>query len=361
VLSFEVGDTGIGIAPEDQHKLFRPFEQLDVRKNRNVVGTGLGLSITYRLCQMMGGTITVRSEYGAGSVFTALIPWQPAEGNVDVIETAGSRMFTAPQALVLAVDDIEMNLAVFKALVDPYRIQVESCLSGMESVKLAAEKKYDVIFMDHMMPGMDGIEAAHLILKNNRTVPIVALTANAIGGMREMFMANGFSDFIAKPINPRELEEALNKWIPDEKKQLEGDESGADKSEGESAAETGTVLKTFSVIPGLDVAAGIRQLGDEESWVSVVEIWRDDARDRLSFFEKPPTEETLKDWTIQAHAMKGASATIGAAGLGEQAKELEFAGRAGDMALIKSKIQAFYRGLSAMIDAVSGALDAYNS
>jgi signal transduction histidine kinase/ActR/RegA family two-component response regulator len=231
LLSFEVADTGIGIRQEDIGKLFDSFSQVDFRKNQGIEGTGLGLAISRNLCQLMGGEITVRSVYGEGSVFTALIPQEIVDGRpfrqrMEGTEAAprGGRNrnleFTAPEARVLAVDDSKVNLTVLKNLLQPYKMQIDFCLSGEKALALVKQHPYDLIFMDHMMPGMDGIETAAEIRKweDEAAVPIIALTANAISGMREMFLENGFSDYLSKPIDMAKLDKLVAAWIKEDLK-----------------------------------------------------------------------------------------------------------------------------------------------
>ncbi|MDR2951845.1 MAG: response regulator, partial [Treponema sp.] len=235
-LKMVVADTGKGIKPEDQAKLFGEFVQVDMKKNQGIEGTGLGLAITKRLCILMGGDITVESEYGKGSAFTALIP-QLVESETpfasavskDCAKSADVIRFTFPGARLLVVDDIATNLKVAKGLLAPYLAAVDTCLSGSKAVEMAKQVEYDIIFMDHMMPEMDGIEATALIrawekerqesgVKNGQ-IPVIALTANAITGMKEMFIEKGFNDFLSKPIDVSKLEEALDRWIPKEKRE----------------------------------------------------------------------------------------------------------------------------------------------
>jgi signal transduction histidine kinase/CheY-like chemotaxis protein len=231
LLSFEVADTGIGIRQEDTGKLFGSFSQVDALKNQGIEGTGLGLAISQNLCRLMGGEITVRSVYGEGSVFTALIPQGIADGqpfrhrdeeSEAVLRGAEKRIigFTAPGAKVLAVDDSAVNLTVLKGLLQPYRMQLDFCLSGEKAVDLVRRHSYDLVFMDHMMPGMDGIEAAAAIRnkEGGSAIPIIALTANAISGMREMFLENGFNDYLSKPIDMVKLDKLVAIWIREDLK-----------------------------------------------------------------------------------------------------------------------------------------------
>jgi signal transduction histidine kinase/CheY-like chemotaxis protein len=215
---FAVEDTGIGIREDAIPRLFTAFEQLDPVRNKKIVGTGLGLVITKRLCGMMGGTITVKSEYNKGSVFTALLSLK--KGTLADLPASESSLikFTAPEARVLLVDDIEINLEVAQFLLNTYDIKPDLAKSGLEAIDLTGKNDYDLIFMDHMMPEMDGIEAAQRIRAmggGRAKLPMVALTANAVSGAREMFLANGFSGFLSKPMDIEALAACLLKWLPE--------------------------------------------------------------------------------------------------------------------------------------------------
>jgi signal transduction histidine kinase/ActR/RegA family two-component response regulator len=215
-LHFDIKDTGIGIREEDRSKLFKPFEQLDLRKNRSVVGTGLGLAISYNLCNLMGGSLSLTSVYGEGSVFTVEIPCVAADA-VCPDEPEIADAFFAPEARVLVVDDIEVNLTVAEALLSTFEIKPTLALSGETAINFAKNKEYDLIFMDHMMPGMDGVETTRRIRAlggRNETAPIVALTANAISGVEEMFLKNRMDGFLPKPLDLSLLNLCLRKWLP---------------------------------------------------------------------------------------------------------------------------------------------------
>ena len=225
-----VKDTGIGIRQEDMSKLFESFTRLDEKKNRNIEGTGLGLNIAKQLITLMKGTIRVESEYGKGSSFYVEIP--QAVVNAEAIgdfensskkalheEKAEGKCFTAPKAKVLVVDDNEMNLEVVKGLLKRTKIQVDTVESGCECLEKTREKQYDLIFMDHMMPEMDGIETLQLLQKEtdnpNCKTNVIVLTANAISGCRQMYMEQGFVDYLSKPIEAWMLEDILKKHLPD--------------------------------------------------------------------------------------------------------------------------------------------------
>ena len=218
MLRFDIKDSGIGIRDEDKEKLFKPFEQLDTRKNRNVVGTGLGLAISYNLCKMMGGNLELSSVYGEGSVFSVAVPYVQTDETIheDVIDAYN---FTAPNAKILVVDDIEINLEVAEAILGAFEILPDLASNGSQAIELAKNNQYNIIFMDHMMPEMDGLEATKHIRDLggwNSKVPIVALTANAIEGVNQMFLNNHMDDTLFKPINVTDFNQCLRKWLPPE-------------------------------------------------------------------------------------------------------------------------------------------------
>jgi CheY-like chemotaxis protein len=229
-VTFMVEDSGIGIREEDIPKLFHEFKRIDEENNIGVEGTGLGLTIARNLCRAMGGDVTVASEYGKGSVFTVVLEQEVAVrlpmGDMDererAHEDAQTAGFIAPEADVLIVDDFPSNLLVAERLLVPWRMRLFTCRNGREAVELVRERPFDLVFMDHMMPEMDGMEATRAIRAMDeercRTMPIVALTANAVAGMREKFLRNGFDDFLSKPIDLSKLNELLKKWIPAEKR-----------------------------------------------------------------------------------------------------------------------------------------------
>jgi len=222
MLIFKIEDTGMGIRKEDLPKLFNAFEQLDKVKNRSVVGTGLGLSITRAFMETMGGEVGVESEYGRGTVFTVSVPL--IEGNPDNIRrgepVAGEQIISAPDAKILVTDDNGFNLKVAGGLLSIMDIEAETADSGFKAIELVKASDYDIVFMDHMMPEMDGVETVHRIRAlggKYLKLPIVALTANAVTGAREMFLENGFNDFISKPIDAAELQTVVQRFLPAEK------------------------------------------------------------------------------------------------------------------------------------------------
>jgi signal transduction histidine kinase/ActR/RegA family two-component response regulator len=217
-LHIAVSDTGIGIKEEERYRLFKEFEQLDQVRNKHVTGTGLGLAITKRLCELMGGSIDVKSVYGEGSTFIVELPFtRGTEVDLPQKEDATPK-FTARNARILIVDDVEINLEITRFLLEAFKVQTDIAYDGQEAIDMVANEHYDMILMDHMMPVMDGIEATQIIRSREKDehIPIVALTANAISGVEGMFKKEGFDGFISKPIDADNLARSLYELLPRE-------------------------------------------------------------------------------------------------------------------------------------------------
>jgi len=505
-IRIDVSDTGLGIKPEDQAKLFADFVQVDTKKNRGIEGTGLGLAITKRLCTAMGGDISVQSEYGKGSSFTAVIPqgvyhdvpfaaveepdkkrvlvyegrvcyaesvgwslenmkvpyvlvkdqeafaealfreeWfyvfsgyglyekikplmaRPVEefpggkkpplalmvewgtetyipgirfvslpvqslsianilnGRVDskgyfdhAAESSAIR-FTFPNVRILVVDDINTNLKVAEGLLAPYKAAVETCLGGLESIELVKRKAsekldYDLVFMDHMMPEVDGIEATAAIREWEKSlvdqgvahnaIPIIALTANAVSGMREMFIEKGFNDFLAKPIDISKLDEILAKWIPKEKREAGSRELGVGSWDSDPNNETPLpeaampAPPPLAPIPGVDMAKGISMTGGTEAFYRrVLELFNKDALERLPLLQTVPEKDALRNFITNVHSLKSASASIGAAEVSAKAAALEAAGKSGDFAFIEGNLRHFTEHLTELVKNIRASLE----
>jgi signal transduction histidine kinase/CheY-like chemotaxis protein len=468
LLKFSVSDSGQGISAEDQKKLFGEFIQVDLSRNRNVEGTGLGLAITKRLCAIMGGEVSMKSEYGKGTTFTVTIPqeieshepfasvddsgnnkvlvyegriiyansvcWSlenlgiaykmvttlddfteavykeewtlvlsgyglhrkimkvmekpditfyggkkpplalmvewgteayipnvrfislpvqslsianvlngkaDIKGYTESSSVSGIIRYAFPEAQVLIVDDIHTNLKVTEGLLAPYKIKVDTCTSGIEAIELAKYVNYDIIFMDHMMPVMDGIEAVSHIREwereqNNKGVPIVALTANAVSGVHEMFVEKGFNDFLAKPIDISKLDDILNRWISEDKRIKKADKN-----------KTAQDTSKFPVINGVDVQKGINMTGGTlDGYYAVLSVFFKDAQERLKQLEKEPEKENLPLFVTNVHALKGASSSIGASEISAEAFNLELAGKEGNLTFILENLPKFTEELS---------------
>jgi len=467
LLRIDVADTGKGIKPEHQANLFDEFVRVDVKKNQGIEGTGLGLAITSRLCAAMGGKLSMKSEYGKGSLFTVIVPQgietkepfavveEPErkkilvyEGRVvyarsicwtlenltvphvvvtnqddfasalyhdewfyvfsgyglyekikplmeksdsvfcggkkphlalmvewgteayipnvrfvsipiqslsiantlngkadnhnyyEVSGSSGVIRQTFPNARLLVVDDIATNLKVAEGLLSPYNAKVDTCLSGVEAIELVKRNKYDLIFMDHMMPEMDGIEATAAIRKlenrnevpgkNGKQIPIVALTANAVVGMPEMFIENGFNDFLSKPIDVSKLDEILDRWITEKERIINNKEQITENKD------------QILAIPGVDVQKGVALLrGSLKAYKNILILFCKDVAERLSQLQIMPEADTLPAFIIQVHSLKSVSASIGAQEVSFHAAGLEAAGKAADMAFIREHLPDF--------------------
>jgi signal transduction histidine kinase/DNA-binding NarL/FixJ family response regulator/HPt (histidine-containing phosphotransfer) domain-containing protein len=356
-LAFAVGDSGIGIKEEDIPKLFGEFMRIDEKRNSAVEGTGLGLVITRSLCQAMGGEVSVASQYGKGSVFTAtviqkVIDWKPMGGFADPAAAREEKQdisFIAPEAAVLLVDDFPSNLLVAEGLLLPYRLRVFTCLNGRAAVEAVRARSFDLVFMDHMMPEMDGVEATRAIRalgENFAGLPIVALTANAVSGMREMFLEHGFNDFLSKPIDMNKLDAILKRWIPAAKRLPPA--AGEDK---QSAPEMqADMTAVFSGIAGLDPSVGLARIGGApDRYLKLLETFCRDAQAALCHLYQAMEDETsLRAFTTQVHALKSGLANIGATGLSRTAAVLEKAGREKDWPGISARLADFRGELAAL-------------
>lgn len=220
-LCFSIEDTGIGIKTEAIQRLFSAFEQLDMVRNKQVLGTGLGLAITKRLCEQMNGSIEVQSSYGLGSCFTVRLPLLLGKQSDLPVEMRTKKFnFIAPEARVLLVDDIDINLEIASYMLSPYEVKTDMAQSGLQAIEKVENQHYDLIFMDHMMPDLDGVETTKIIRGKGGAlaeIPVIALTANAVSGAMAMFLENGFSGFLSKPMDDYALANCLLKWLPKDK------------------------------------------------------------------------------------------------------------------------------------------------
>lgn len=464
IMKMAVSDTGIGIKPEDMSKLFKSFQQVDGRRNRNIEGTGLGLAITQSLVELMGGKITVQSEYEKGSTFTIELPQKivsnaiavpdvPPELHVallidndyvkaqiirdltrvrveytdlSVTETMDNSIydfliadeqaftadlrdyflenekmqcivvssfrtpnnmdvprirvvhkpvyylnlyfalgfiseytrndvisetdfsFTAPDASILIVDDNAVNLTVAKGLLEPLKMQISTVTSAAQTVEILKQQKFDLIFMDHMMPEVDGVQTTHIIrrlMPDCSNVPIIALTANAIAGTREMFIAEGMNDFVAKPIDIKDINAKLKKWLPQEKIIPISAEEAAMK---DVKADSSPIKRSVSDITFLNIEEAMDLLkSDNLFWMVLKEYYISIDKKAVSIEQHLESQE-WKDYTIEVHALKSTSRQIGADELADLAAELENAGKNIDIDFIQEntgKAMTMYREL----------------
>jgi signal transduction histidine kinase/CheY-like chemotaxis protein/HPt (histidine-containing phosphotransfer) domain-containing protein len=466
-LVLSVSDSGIGIKEEDISHLFSDFTRLDMNRNQHIEGTGLGLVITNILCQAMGGSISVSSEYGKGSVFTATIPQSfetgrklalvhdaekkrilffedrplifdsivysfhnlglnpicsrdfqdfctelatgdyefafissrhapecihiPGKNNLqtqlvilvevgdisffreiksimmpvyclpianvinNVNDEENSKTlrfhfgFSAPAAKILIVDDISSNLRVAKELMAPYKMEIHTCLSGAEAIKLVQQNRYDIVFMDHMMPNMDGLETTAAIRalgdtdEYYRNVPIIALTANAIVGQQDLFLQRNMNDFIAKPIEVKQLNTVLERWIPAEKKII---------AEPEEESERAVHIQ----IPGIDTEAGLINVNNSQTvYIDILGEFCRNAADIRAQIEQARKESSMPLYLSSMHALKGMSWSIGALELGDAAEQMEKAAKAAELETLQQKTTDLLHDIEALISNIHTA------
>ena len=346
-LVFSISDTGQGMTPEQVRKLGTEYSRFNMEANRKTEGTGLGMSITRNLVHLMKGSLAIESTPGMGSTFTVTVPQKRAGSSLigkemaenlmrrdhdgsHRIRTAQIKREFMPYGRVLVVDDVETNLYVAKGLLAPYGLSIDTAMSGFDAVdKIRYGGVYDIIFMDHMMPRMDGIEATKIIRSLGYKGPIVALTANALTGQAEMFLKNGFDDFISKPIDIRQLNMSLNKLIRDK--------------QPPDVVEAARQQKNVNMeeIPVLDPRLSELFVRDAKKAVKVLET---------VYNNKCRGSDDLSSFVINVHAMKSALANVGENELSERAAKLEQAGRDQDVSFVMSELPSFIEMLRAAID-----------
>lgn len=340
MLIFHVEDTGCGIQEKDLGKIFEDFRQVDSKKNRSAEGTGLGLAIVKQLVELMGGTIGVESTYGKGTTVTIMIPQKIVDvrpvsemPEIPQSEQKMTDIFTAPGVKVLIVDDNVINRKVARGFLKNYAFDLTEAGSGPEAIELVRSVRYDIIFMDHMMPGMDGIETAEIIRKdcgeNGITPVMVALTANAMEGMREHFLECGFQDFIAKPLDRKELNQLLLRWVPEKYRQRES-------GEGESNPLDPSDFR----IDGVDMEVAMKYYsGDEEGFADLLELYFMDGKQKIKLLQELVESDILR-YQIEVHGLKSASANIGAMNVSSMARAQENAAVQGDREFISGQFPA---------------------
>lgn len=371
LVDFSVEDTGIGIRQEDISKLFKEFERLEEKRNRNVEGTGLGLNITIRLLELMGSSLNVESEYGKGSRFYFTLEQQIVDskpiGNLEerlrqqTVEYSYTEAFTAPNANVLVVDDNTINLKVFVNLLKTTKMRVDTVDSGREALEMVRKKHYHLIFLDHMMPDLDGIETLHRMkaLQDSKcqNTPVVALTANAITGAKEMYLAEGFHEFLSKPIDPEKLEQMILSLLPREMlmfhagEENDGDVQTRSEVKEEIQNTSGeTDDNPLPMVDGVDWNYGLLHLPERDMLLdTVADFYKtiDSEADCLEEFyhgiKAGDSQKMLERYRIKVHAMKSTANLIGATVLGGMAKILENAAKDADMDVLDSLTSIFLK------------------
>ncbi|MDD6039161.1 MAG: ATP-binding protein [bacterium] len=377
LLHFAVKDTGIGIRKEDIKKLFDPFERIDEKRNRNIEGTGLGMSITIQLLRLMGSELKVESVYGEGSTFSFDLYQEirnfEAIGNLQnrVAEQSSGYeyevSYVAPEARVLVVDDNPMNRRVFASLLKDTQIQIDEAEGGLEALVLIEKQPYDIIFLDHMMPDPDGMEVRKRMLAMedypNKNTPVIALTANAITGAKEMYLAAGFDAYLSKPINPDNLEKLVGQLLPEEKKQ-----AGEVKAKTQ---QTNQAAEELPMVEGVDWDYALFKLKETELVMSVIKdfslLSASDLQELSVYYEQlkkafddVEKEQSFGQYRVKVHAMKTSAAMFGASSVSALAKVLEYAARDCDMDTIDAVHPIFSRDwtkLKTLIDEAFGFVE----
>jgi len=371
-LVISVADTGIGIKQEDIGKLFAKFARVDLRQNSTVEGTGLGLAITHSLLDLMNGSIRVESEYGSGSTFTIELPqkvidcvpigdFQERFRQLMLSGKAYKETFQAPNAHILIVDDTPMNLTVVVGLLKNTGLQIDTAGSGEAAIEMAAAHPYDLILMDQRMPEMDGTEAMHRIRSQpegtNRETPVICLTADAVIGAKEKYIAEGFTDYLTKPIDSGDLEKMLIRYLPDEKVTVTRTDAVPEGPipAASAAGDRYAPLRQAGIIPetGLQYCQQ-----DTELYESLLHDYLRSAKDRSQEMARYFDGEDWKNYSILVHALKSSSRMIGANDLSDMAARLETAADAADAETIRAghlKMMEHYKLISAALRIVCGA------
>ena len=337
VLKVDVSDTGIGIAEENLPQLFTQFQRFDLQRNRNIEGTGLGLSIVKRLCDLMSGTITARSVLGSGSTFTVELPQKVVDstpcGGVNLNYSAGAEheyhhSFEAPEAKILAVDDLPVNLLVIANLLKETRIKIDTAGSGRECLDKCSQQKYDLILMDHMMPEMDGVQTFEKLHGDksspNFETPVIMLTANALAGMREQYMDVGFADYVSKLVRGAKLEEAIRRNLPESLIKPASPEIPAEAVSTEPSG----FADICGAVPELNVNAALQYCcGSAELLNDLLHDFTEN--DHFSDLKAAFEEKRWEDYRRHAHSLKSTSLMIGLTGLSERARASELALKGG--------------------------------
>ena len=355
-------DTGVGIRREDMPFLFRSYGRLDRKANRHIEGTGLGLTIVQSLTEMMGGQVSVESVYGQGSDFMVRLPQRVADPapcgpyrESRHREEAGFRCsFAAPEAVVLVVDDQAINLKICQGLLQPYEMEVYTARSGQEALRRMTEVWPDLVLMDHMMPEMDGVETTARIRAMGEkdpyfaVVPIVALTANAMKGMRAFFLQNGFNDYVSKPVETDLLDRVLAEWIPADKQRPPEPSAAVRLPE--------PVPRELLEVPGLDAAEGMAYCGRADVYRQTLGMFRQQMGQRRADLQGALNEDRRADYIREAHSLKSAARWVGAQALGDRAEDLEKAGRAGRWDQVRQETPGLLEDCAALEEALARAV-----
>ncbi len=364
MLAVEVEDSGIGIRDKDLPRLFESFERLDEVRNHSIEGTGLGMSIVTRLLDMMGGHLEVKSTYGKGSVFSFVVSQEIADATPigdyskrlsASQQSVASETLWAADARILVVDDNEMNLKVAKNLLKLFGIVPDLVESGFAAIDYVRDRTYHIVFLDHMMPKMDGVQTLER-MRNEGLLPeetkAIVQTANAVNGARERYLAAGFDDYLSKPIDVSKLEALLVRWLPEslctsrepaptsDPGTSETDAARPETGQGDSGLASGDLVARLGAA-GLDTQAGLRYAaGDKDFYIELASSFAEGETRNLSLIRRDLDERDWHDYQIRVHALKSTARQIGANDLSDMAFEQELAAKAEDVSQIEEGADA---------------------
>ncbi|MCR5799221.1 MAG: response regulator [Lachnospiraceae bacterium] len=360
-LKFSVKDTGIGVKPEDMEKLFTAYERLDEEKNSGIMGTGLGLDISRRFAELMGGSLSCESEYGKGSEFILRVNQRIVDRTPigaflehDEVKNKGPYVpkFIAPDADILVVDDTPMNLEVIKGLLKPTRVFVTTASSGEECLEKIEDTNFNLVLLDHMMPGMDGIETVARIRDKYPELPVYALTANT--AMDEAFYkSKGFNGYLTKPVDSAILEETIMNHLPEEIMEKPGAEDVAAEPK-----EIPANLSWIYEIKGLSAENGIQNSGGISNFIFALNLFLETIDSNAKVIKDAYESDNIRLYTIKVHALKSSARIIGAEELSRLAEKLEDAGNREDKAFIDEHTVKLLTEYEQFKDKLAGLHDA---
>ena len=358
-LCFQISDTGIGIQEKDLPMLFDPFIQFDSLRNRTKEGTGLGLSITKSLIELMEGSISLESIYGEGTVFFVEVPLVKGDENQIQKTSLLEINISAPKARVLVVDDNTINLNVAAGLLRQCDIAAETALSGMEAIELIKKNDYDLVFMDHMMPELNGVETVKILRQSGLNVPVIAFTANAISDVKDEFLAAGMNDLLIKPVKKDWFNKVLIDWLPKEKLVItQNPESLSPSIEEDNPLLENPLWQNLSKIKELSLKTGLELVSFQK------DVYEKSLRLIIKEMEKCPgklisylSSGEVRSFVIEVHSMKGSLANIGAAELSSKAQALEKAAGKNDIEFCTANLPFFLEELNTLKNSLINAFE----
>lgn len=361
-----VEDSGIGIRPEDMDKITEYFIRTDMKRNQHIQGLGLGLSIVTKILNLMNSTLQIKSEYEKGSEFSFRLMQDVVDpapvGKVEwrhdfqfLLQESRGRKFVAPDAKILSVDDNAVNLDLFCGILKDTKVKIDTAMNGEEALELIRKNKYHIIFLDHMMPVMDGMKTLEII-KEERLCPetaVIALTANAVGGMEKRYLGAGFHAYMTKPIEGKRLKDMVRRFLPQVLVVDAKDDEPVSKMAEQKVLEWNKIAEKF---PYLDVNIAKGFCSDDINfYLEVLESYV--IHQQVEVLEKSYANKDLDAYLVQIHALKSTSKSIGAMHMSEHARALEIAAKEKDMDYIRKNHVCVIAEYKELLERVSATLD----